>query len=201
VVDVVLDCAAAGRTTVAVDLGCGTGQVTLPLARIAEKVMAVDVSPAMVERLLERASKEGLDNIVAAVFPIEGLVLAPRSVDLVVSNYALHHLSHADKKAAVVAAAQWLRPGGRLVVGDMMFGRGRTARDRSVIKTKVAALARRGPRGWWRLLKNVFRFTFRFRERPATMGMWSNYFEEAGLKDVTVVPVVSEAAVVSGAKR
>ena len=147
VVDVVLDCAAAGRTTVAVDLGCGTGQVTLPLARIAEKVMAVDVSPAMVERLLERASKEGLDNIVGAVCPIEGLVLAPGSVDLVVSNYALHHLSHADKRAAVVAAAQWLRPGGRLVVGDMMFGRGRTARDRSVIKTKVAAAGAARPPG------------------------------------------------------
>lgn len=200
VVEVVLEHAKPQRDAIAVDLGCGTGQVSLPLARVAGEVTAVDVSPGMVERLLERASQQGLDNLVGVVSSIEGLGLPPASVDLIVSNYAFHHLRHDDKRAAVAAAARWLRPGGRLVVGDMMFGRGMTARDRSVIRTKVATLARRGPAGWWRLLKNVGRFTFRLRERPATMEMWAQFFEQAGFKDVSIVPVVSEAAVVAGTK-
>jgi hypothetical protein len=42
----------------------------------------------------------------------------------------------------VVASTRW-----RLVVADLMFGRGATARDRSIIASKVAVLARRGPIG------------------------------------------------------
>lgn len=201
VVEVVLKHADAQFDTVAVDLGCGTGEVSLPLAEIAAQVTAVDLSPAMVERLSEKAALAGLENLVGIVSSIEDFGIPAESVDLIVSNYALHHLSHSGKKAAVAAAASWLKPGGRLVVGDMMFGRGLTAHDRTVIRTKVGTLIRRGPGGWWRLVKNVGRFTFRLRERPATMEMWVQYFEQAGFRDVTVVPVVSEAAVVAGTRR
>ena len=45
----------------------------------------------------------------------------------------------------------WLRPGGRLVIGDMMFGRGADAQDRAIIASKARSLLRRGPGGWWPL--------------------------------------------------
>jgi hypothetical protein len=80
----------------------------------------------------------------------------------------------------------------------MMFGRGATARDRTIIASKVATLLRRGPAGWWRVVKNVARFTFRTIERPVPIETWRSFFESAGFGNVTAVPVVSEAAVVVG---
>jgi ubiquinone/menaquinone biosynthesis C-methylase UbiE len=200
VVDAVLAAAGAEPGTTTVDLGCGTGELALPLAQKGAHVTAVDISSAMVRRLEEKAADAQLDTIVGVVSSMEAFQLPPESIDLVVSNYALHHLRDRDKEVLVRSAARWLRPGGRMVVGDMMFGRGATARDRAIITSKIAVLARRGPAGWWRLAKNVGRFTFRLQERPVTMETWRQWFEDAGFEDVSTLPVVSEAAVIVGTK-
>lgn len=200
VIVAVLGAAEAQAGTVAVDLGCGTGQLSLPMARSGAHVTGVDISPAMVDRLLEKARSSGLDRVDGVVSPIERFDLSSDSVDLVVSNYALHHLRDRDKRVLLNAVARWLRPGGRLVLGDMMFGRGSSARDRAIIISKIWVLARRGPGGWWRLIKNVGRFSLRLQERPITIQAWRHYFEEAGFTELSVVPVVSEAAVITGVK-
>lgn len=200
VIEAVLGAADARPGMAAVDLGCGTGQLTLGLARCASRVTAVDVSAEMVDRLRVKAAGAGLDNITYLVQPIQCLELPEASVDLVVSNYALHHLRDRDKEALVGSAARWLGPGGKLVVGDMMSGRGVSARDRAIIASKVVTLVRRGPPGWWRLVKNVARFSFRVQERPVTMETWRRYFEQSGLTEVSVGPVVAEAGVAVGAK-
>ena len=151
--------------------------------------------------LLEaKAHTSGLTSILSVVAPIEALSLPEQCADLVISNYALHHLRDRDKAALVKEAAAWLRPGGRLVVGDMMFGRGATAHDRTIIASKVALLARRGPAGWWRLVKNGIRFGLRFQERPVSMDTWTRYFDNAGLIGVSATPIVAEAAVIVGTK-
>ena len=75
-----------------VELGCGTGQISLPLARRGARVLAVDVSPAMVRRLQAQGGRHGAGTLDGLAMPIEELALPPRSVDLVVSSYALHHL-------------------------------------------------------------------------------------------------------------
>ena len=189
----------AGQGMSAVDLGCGSGQVSIPLAERGVHVTAVDVSPQMVQRLHERVAERGMgESMTGVVCAIEDFSLPAASVDLVVSNYALHHLRDQDKQAVLRAAVRWLRPGGKLVVGDMMFGRGATARDRAIIGSKVVALARRGPGGWWRVAKNAVRFLLRLQERPCSMDTWVRYFAEAGLTSVTATEVIAEAAVVAG---
>ena len=140
-----LGAANAGPQTRAVDLGCGTGQISLPLALAGAHVLAVDVSSGMIRRLQSEARQRQATTLEALALPIEELVLPPESVDLVISSYALHHLRNADKARLVSAAYGWLRPGGRLIVADMMFGRGTSQRDRVIIRSKVAALARKGP--------------------------------------------------------
>jgi SAM-dependent methyltransferase len=186
--------------TAAVDLGCGTGQVSLVLARAGVAVTAVDVSPEMIERLQQKVERDGIDGVVGVVAPIEQFQLPSDSVDMVVSNYALHHLRDRDKHQLVRAVTDWLHPGGKFVVGDMMFGRGLNARDRSVIGSKIVTLARRGPGGWWRVAKNLTRFGLRLQERPITIERWKQYFEDAGLSHVAAYPVVAEAGVVVGTK-
>ena len=107
-----------------VDLGAGTGFVTMALAPLTSSVLAVDISSAMASALAARAPQDGLGNVSTQVGDLKEFHLPPSSIDLVVSSYALHHLVDADKRILVARSAQWLRPGGRLVVGDMMFGRG-----------------------------------------------------------------------------
>ncbi|MDA8269458.1 MAG: class I SAM-dependent methyltransferase [Actinomycetota bacterium] len=183
-----------------VDLGCGSGQLTLALAKRATKVLGVDVSGSMLRELEQRAAAEGITNVECLVSPIERLSLPPGSVDVVVSNYALHHLRDPDKGVAVAAAAGWLRPGGRLVIGDMMLGRGADAADRAVIADKVRQLARRGPGGWWRVAKNAVRFVVRIQERPLSRSAWVALVQRSGFVDVQASAVVHEAAVVSAVR-
>ncbi len=200
VVERVIAEAAVGPGDEVVDLGCGTGQLSLPIAARAGHVLAVDVSGAMIDLLESHAREAGLSNVTGRAAPIEQVELPVGSVDVVVSNYALHHLRDSDKALAVRVAAQWLRPGGRLVVGDMMFGRGGEARDRAIIGSKLQLMLRRGPAGWWRIAKNAGRYLFRVNERPIAMSAWVSLFERAGLEQVRAVPVVNEAAVVVGCK-
>ncbi len=196
----VLDASDVRPGSVVVDLGCGTGSVSLPLAQRGAQVTAVDLSPSMLDLLSAKASDAGIDGITTLAAPLEELDLPEGSVDLIVSNYALHHLHDRDKEALVVSALRWLRPGGRMVIGDMMFGRGTSARDRSIIGSKAAVMLKRGPAGWWRLLKNVGRFWFRMEERPVTMETWERYFRQAGFTEVVATPVRLEASVVAGTK-
>lgn len=200
VVNQVIESAQAESHQNAVDLGCGSGQVTLALAAKVSSVLAIDVSEKMINLLLDNAATAGVANVDGRAIPIERLDFAAGSLDLVVSNYALHHLRDPDKADLVARAYRWLRPGGRLVVGDMMFGRGGDSRDREIIASKLSMLVKKGPGGWWRIAKNAGRYLLRFQERPVSMTAWETMFTKAGFAPVDIIPVVNEAAVVCGVK-
>jgi SAM-dependent methyltransferase len=154
----------------------------------------------MIRRLQSEARQRQALTLEAVALPIEELVLPPESVDLVISSYALHHLRNADKAHLVSAAYGWLRPGGRLVVADMMFGRGGSSRDRAIIGSKVRALASKGPGGWWRIAKNAARYLLRVQERPVPMAAWTAMLTRSGFAQVTATGIVAEAALVTGRK-
>jgi ubiquinone/menaquinone biosynthesis C-methylase UbiE len=200
VVATVIAEANAGSEERAVDLGCGSGQVTLALASKVSSVLAIDVSQKMIDLLLDNAKETGVANVEGRAVPIEQLDFAPGSVDLVVSNYAFHHLRDGDKPKVVQQIFTWLRPGGRFVLGDMMFGRGGDSRDREIIASKLSLLVRKGPGGWWRIAKNGARYVLRTQERPVSMAAWVAMFERAGFEGVKAIPVVNEAAVVLGTR-
>jgi ubiquinone/menaquinone biosynthesis C-methylase UbiE len=188
-----------GPSDACVDLGAGTGFVALALAPLVASVLAVDVSSAMAEDLAGRAARAGLGNVRTEVADLRTFRLPPASADLIVSSYALHHLRDADKRALVGAAARWLRPGGRIVIADMMFGRGATARDREILSEKAMKFAARGPGGWWRIAKNIGRYGLGVgHEHPAAPRFWQSALRDAGFADVRFEPVVAEAGIVSG---
>ena len=78
----------------------------------------------------------------------------------------------------------------------MMFGRGASARDRVIIRSKVASLARKGPGGWWRIAKNAARYQLRVQERPVSMQAWAGMLARAGFAAVTATGIVAEAGLV-----
>jgi len=104
----------------ALDLGCGTGAIGLSLAGDAGRVVGRDISEGMLERAMEKAAADDLGNVEFG----EGRFREPNvpedvDVDVVVSNFAMHHLSDDEKREAIDAIAA-LAPE-RVVLGDVMF--------------------------------------------------------------------------------
>ena len=108
-------------SSVVVDLGCGTGQFTLKVAPFCRRVVAVDVSPAMRQRLHHKRDEAAIANveIVAAGFLSYDHVGDP--ADIVYSRYALHHLPDFWKVLALRRARAMLRPGGLLRLWDVVY--------------------------------------------------------------------------------
>jgi ubiquinone/menaquinone biosynthesis C-methylase UbiE len=182
-----------------VDLGAGTGFLSLALAGSVGQVLAVDLAEEMLGALAAHAEADGRTNVSTSIANLANFDLPVESVDAVVSSYALHHLTDDEKRALLRRARRWLRPGGRIVIADMMFGRGRTRHDRRVILDKVRQLLAKGPGGVWRIVKNLVRFGLRRgTELPATPEFWTAALEDAGFVEVAYTPIVSEAGLVLG---
>jgi ubiquinone/menaquinone biosynthesis C-methylase UbiE len=184
----------AGHTVV--DVGSGTGLLSLAFAERAARVWAIDSSPAMSEYLRVKASSAELDNVEAVVASAVSLPLVDGVADLVVSNYCLHELRRADKYRALAEARRVLRPGGRLVLGDMMFSLNPVAsRDRRVVAGKLRKLAARGLPGVWRLLKNAARLAGGRWEYPANAAWWGDALTQSGFDQVRIEVLAHEGGI------
>jgi ubiquinone/menaquinone biosynthesis C-methylase UbiE len=178
-----------------VDLGAGTGLVSLAVAPRVHEVAAVDISARMLERLGATAAADGVRNLRTLEADLRILPLEDEWATLVVSNYAFHHLDDAGKELALSEARRVLRPGGRLVVCDMMFSLSLDSRDRRVIWEKVWAMLKRGPAGVVRILKNAGRVAAGTWEQPARPETWVEMLEARGFVDVRVELLEHEAAI------
>lgn len=194
--DRILELAAPQRTDVVVDVGCGTGLLALELADRVERVWAIDISPSMIDYLSTKAASADLDNIDGAVASAVSLPLVDACADIVVSNYCFHHLDAAGKRRALDEAMRVLRPGGRLVFGDMMFDLDPAdPRNRAVVADKVRAMLRKGPAGALRLTKNAIRLASGRWEHPARADWWCRALHESGFTDVDVTVLDHEGGI------
>jgi ubiquinone/menaquinone biosynthesis C-methylase UbiE len=182
----------------AVDLGAGTGLLTLALAPHVQELVAVDISERMLERLDDRAAADGIDNVEPLLADLRRLPLEDECATLVVSNYAFHHLDDPGKELALAEARRILRPGGRLVICDMMFSLSLEPRDRRLVWEKVRGLLRRGPAGVVRILRNGARVVAGRWEQPATPESWREMLEARGFEQVRIELLAHEAAVAVG---
>jgi len=103
------------------EIGTGTGECALALARQVKHVCATDVSPAMLEYASRKSRQRHVDNL---RFEVGGFLSGYRPdqpVDGIVTQLALHHLPDFWKARAIDGMARRLRPGGRLYLRDVVF--------------------------------------------------------------------------------
>lgn len=100
------------------DLGAGEGTLSQLLAQRAEKVIAIDLSPKMVDYAQKLAVSNGLANLEFRIGDIEDPPIDDSSIDLAILSQALHHAENPQR--AIDSAHRILRPGGRLIVLDLL---------------------------------------------------------------------------------
>jgi ubiquinone/menaquinone biosynthesis C-methylase UbiE/DNA-binding transcriptional ArsR family regulator len=103
---------------VVADLGSGEGLLSELLARRCKKVIAVDNSEKIVAFGAAKAKKNSLKNLEFRLGDLQDPPIEPGSVDLAILSQALHHAEQPAK--AVASAHRILRPGGRIMILDLL---------------------------------------------------------------------------------
>ena len=108
------------------DFGCGTGQVSAALAPYVARVLAVDDSAAMLAAARRRL--DGAANVDLRHGALDALPADDASLDAAVLFLVLHHV--AEPEPALAEVVRTLKPGGRLLIVDMVpHGREDLRRD------------------------------------------------------------------------
>ena len=200
--DRILEAAEIKADDEVLDLGAGTGLLTLPSAATASRVWAVDISQGMLSYLETKARSAKLDNIELVMASVVSIPLVDGSIDVAISNYCFHHLPAEGKMTALAEVERILKPGGRLVLADMMFSLALgEPRNRAVVRDKVRGLLSKGPGGAWRLVRNGARYATRRWEHPATPDWWRHALSEAGFTNVDVSSLPHEGGIATARKR
>jgi len=98
------------------DIACGPGRLTFPLASYFNKVIAIDIDPGMIAVGKDEAKNNGFNNIEWITGRAEELEIEMNSVDLMTMGDAFHRL---DQSLILDLANKWLKPGGHAAIVGM----------------------------------------------------------------------------------
>ncbi|MBD7910798.1 MULTISPECIES: methyltransferase domain-containing protein [Clostridium] len=109
------------------DLGCGTGFISLALAkRKANIVFSIDQARNMLKELKMESIKHGYNNIYPVKSLLDDLVIFDETLDAITINMALHHVINAQK--AIKEMYRVLKKGGKVVISDVYEHNGQWAK-------------------------------------------------------------------------
>lgn len=101
------------NNSIVLDFGCGPGFYTIPFAKVAKQVVAVDLQPKMLERLAKKARKQGVK--VQTVQSDGKQILLPGNIfDLIFLSHVYHEVP--DKPRVLMELRRLLRSNGRLAI-------------------------------------------------------------------------------------
>lgn len=131
----ILDRIQVGAGDRVLDVAAGSGLLSRALAPRAREVVAVDITPAMLENARQAAAREGITNIRFVEGAAETLPFADGEFDLAVTRFSLHHI--ADPQSAVAEMTRVVRKGGRIAIIDLL------ASEDAELAARANALERR----------------------------------------------------------
>lgn len=102
------------------DIGCGTGSLSCEAAEMGATVHAIDIAPAMLAMAMRRASDSGV-SLREQSAGFLSFAYEPNTFDVIVSEFALHHLPDFWKAVALSRVLNALKPGGRFFLRDIVF--------------------------------------------------------------------------------
>jgi SAM-dependent methyltransferase len=132
-----------------VDFGAGTGTFALAAAPLCRRVIAIDVSPAMVNTLRQRAAEANLANIEVVHAGFLSYQHLGEPVDFVYTRHALHHLPDFWKAIALQRIAAILKPGGVLYLRDLIYSFSLSEAEQ-VLAAWLGMAPEKPERGWSR---------------------------------------------------
>ena len=135
----VLASAALARGDDVLDIGCGTGTLAVKAAQAAPdlNVTGLDADPAILTKARRRSAAAGLETRFDEAMS-DALPYPDESFDVVLSTLFFHHLPDDAKHQTAAELVRVLRPGGRLVVGDL--GRPQDPVMRAAVRITVQLL-------------------------------------------------------------
>src|SRR5881394_4452881 len=102
------------------DIGCGNGVLACEAALMGAEVDAIDISPAMLA-LAEIQARDRKVRIRTQFAGLLSFAYQPNSYDLIVSEFALHHLPDFWKAVALSRIFKALKPGANFFLRDIVF--------------------------------------------------------------------------------
>jgi tRNA (cmo5U34)-methyltransferase len=99
------------------DVGCGTGLLTLALQPFVRRVTGADTSPGMLDVLAGKVRDRSLDSVTTLLLRLDDGYALSGAYDLIVSSMALHHVS--DLSSLFARFHAHLRPGGQVALADL----------------------------------------------------------------------------------
>jgi SAM-dependent methyltransferase len=139
-----------GGGSTLVDFGAGTGTLAVAAAAVCKRVIAVDVSPAMVDairRKADAANAQNVECVQAGFLTYEHEGEAP---DFAYTRNALHHVPDFWKGIALSRIATLLAPGGILQLRDLVFSFDLSDAEAGVERWLQSSAADRAEEGWTR---------------------------------------------------
>lgn len=112
----------AKQGNLVLDIGTGTGNSAMPFLKIGCKVIGIDPSEKMLDQAKDKANElQELFSVLHIDDPFLKLPFPDKHFDIIVSAYAIHHLTDIDKRRAITEMKRILKPNGHIAIADTMF--------------------------------------------------------------------------------
>lgn len=117
IADAIANAIPLDKNWAAMELGCGTGLLSLFMQDKLKSITAIDNSSGMLQRLKEKIRKDNLSNITPLKIDLTEQVDLPGKYDLIFSSMVFHHIK--DYKGILGKMVKMLNPTGMVAIADL----------------------------------------------------------------------------------
>jgi len=192
--DLVVDSSEIKDGDIVLDIGCGTGLLSLKFLKKADcSIYGIDSSPEMLEIFKDKISKLDLsEKITCGLKEAENVDFENESFDIVASTVTLHHVI--DKFSVIKKILNLLKPGGRFLIGDIdmdttgdLCDPERMLRILDYLKEEYAlALKEGGVEAFSRMYDNGKKHILNDGEYCISFKQWKDICLEAGFNSIKI---------------